>query len=202
MLLTHVENYVRTFMNGEPIHERSFHNLKHTMQVVEKCEELASFYNISEVDKEALITAAWFHDTGFKYGSINHEEKSVKIAFVFLKEFKVTPEFLLKVNALILVTKQPSNPTSLLQEILCDADLSHLASTDYAQWNTLLCRELRTQDGIDVADQDWNNQNISFFQSHHYFTEFAKTHWESQKQKNLHALMALTERPNASHSSA
>ena len=194
MLLVHIENYVRALLNAEPVSQRPFHNLKHTEQVVQKCEELASFYDITKRDKEVLITAAWFHDTGYRHVRINHEEESIKIAFAFLKKFKVTSELLLNVKKLILGTKLPTNPTSLLQEILCDADQAHLASTDYMQWASLLCQELRKHDGLDIDDQDWNIQNISFFQSHHYFTEFAKTRWENQKQKNLRALMELCEK--------
>ncbi len=168
---------------------RPFHNFNHTFHVVQKCDELAIYYSLSELDKEALLTAAWLHDTGYLHGSINHEEWSAKIASGFLNDLNVNPEFVMRVHALILATKLPANPTTLLQKILCDADLHHLASEDYLQWSNRLWQEIQIQSGISIGETAWIRENISFFKRHHYFTEYAIAFWESRKQINLQAMM-------------
>lgn len=162
-----------------------YHNLHHTLHVVEKCYELGKSYHLKYVDMETLLLAAWFHDTGYCLNAINHEEESVKIAFIFLNDFEVTTDYRSKVESLILVTKPSSKPTTLVEEILCDADLHHLGSEDYFKWCTLLKQEIEIRFGRQLSDKEWELENISFFNSHHYFTDYAKTHWGTQKLKNL-----------------
>ena len=42
------------------------------------------------------------------------------------------------VKAAILATEFPQKPSTLLEEILCDADFSHLGDKDYLEKNQLL----------------------------------------------------------------
>ena len=42
----------------------TYHNLEHTQKVVERVQEIAAHYQLSENDMLTLYTAAWFHDTG------------------------------------------------------------------------------------------------------------------------------------------
>jgi predicted metal-dependent HD superfamily phosphohydrolase len=162
-----------------------YHNLHHTLNVVEKCYELGKSYCLKDVEMETLLLAAWFHDTGYCLNAINHEDESVKIAFIFLNEFGVTTDYRSKVESLILVTKPSAKPTTLAEEILCDADMHHLGSEDYFKWSRLLKQELELKIGRQLSEEEWNLENISFFKSHHYFTDYARSHWETQKLKNL-----------------
>lgn len=184
-LLSEVEKHVRDLLSIQE--KRPFHNFNHTQHVVQKCDELATYYKVSEEDKEALLTAAWFHDTGYLYGRINHEDAGIKIASDFLNSVNANPEFINKVNELILVTKLPSKPVTLLQKIVCDADLHHLASSEYLDWSNRLRLEVQLS-GNFIDEHTWTKENISFFKGHYYFTEYAITFWESQKQRNLQAL--------------
>ena len=45
------------------------YNLKHTEQVVEACKEILSGFDLTEKEKEQLLVAAWFHDTGYYEGA-------------------------------------------------------------------------------------------------------------------------------------
>ena len=63
-----------------------YHNLDHTRQVVRAAEEMADYYQLQPDDRNAVIVAAWFHDTGFASGeSKGHEAVSVQYATDFLK---------------------------------------------------------------------------------------------------------------------
>jgi len=189
-VLSEVEKHVKNLLNTDELKKRSFHNFNHTRHVVQKCDELATYYEVSAGDSEALLTAAWFHDTGYVYGNINHEEGSVKIASSFLNSINADQEFIKQVHALIMATKLPSKPVTPLQKILCDADLHHLASEDYLQWSNRLCQEVELMTGNSIDATTWSRENISFFKGHRYFTEYAITLWEAQKQLNLQALIA------------
>lgn len=187
-VLSEVEKYVMNLLNAGELQKRPFHNFNHTLNVVQKCDELATYYKVSLADREALLTAAWFHDAGYLYGNSNHEEESTKIASDFLESINTNLEFIVQVNTLILATKLPATPTTLLQEILCDADLHHLASKDYLQWSNRLRQEVQQLSGNSIDEITWRKENISFFKAHRYFTDYAITFWENQKQLNLQAM--------------
>lgn len=188
-LLIEVEKYARSLLDEEVIRTRPFHNLKHTLHVVSICDKVASFYNLPPEERNALLTAAWFHDLGYHKGNAEHEQESRRMATAFLLAFGLPAEFCHTVEQIILATRLPSNPTSLLQEILCDADLHHLAAADYPVWSALLHREMQLLSGEPISRETWTAKNISFFKTHHYFTGYAKTHWENPKQMNLLALV-------------
>ena len=72
-----------------------------------------------------LQLATWFHDTGYSEGPEEHEERSCVNAENFLKG-KIPDADLEIVKGCIRSTKVPQRPTSILEQIICDADLSHL----------------------------------------------------------------------------
>lgn len=194
-LIIKIENYVSTLLRDRTPPILRFHNLKHTVHVVQKCRELAVAYSIDENDKFILESAAWYHDTGYIYGRTEHEEQSVKIAFDHLKEFNLSADLLLRLKNLILATKPVTTPAALLEEILRDADLQHLGSEDYLTWSILLKEELELQNNVHLTDRQWNRENIAFFKTHQYYTDKARSLWGDQKQKNL-ALMLRMEESN------
>ncbi|WP_204306740.1 hypothetical protein, partial [Klebsiella pneumoniae] len=74
------------------------------------------------------MLAAWFHDTGFSSGQAEgHEETSVQIATQFLQSRHTDEGIMQRVASCIRATKMPQSPVSLIEKILCDADLQHLA---------------------------------------------------------------------------
>lgn len=191
-LFKQAENHVRILLEENLPQASFFHNIDHTVQVVEQCQLLASYTILPEIDTHTLLISAWFHDTGYSKGSDNHEEESVRIAFDFLTKRNVTSEFLAKVQKLILSTKVTARTSSLAEEIIRDADMHHLGSPHYETWSRRLKKELEHLHGIKKSDIEWTKQNIAFFKSHHYHTRIAKTLWERQKQKNLFRLLDST----------
>ncbi|HEY5749457.1 MAG TPA: HD domain-containing protein [Chryseolinea sp.] len=188
-LLRQVEIYVRDLLSKQLPAIRKFHTIDHTAGVVRACSTLASHYATPEMEMEALLTAAWFHDTGYVRGGANHEQESVKIAFGFLNDFNLPPEFYFKIEGLISATKLSVRPVGLLEEILCDADLSHLGSADYETWSLLLKKESELVTGKSITLEAWNRQNILFFKKHAYYTRYAREYWEPVKQINLTQLL-------------
>lgn len=188
-ILSHIEAYVRDLYKTQFSRWRYFHNIQHTVTVVEQCRLLSDHYALHESEVWTLIAAAWFHDTGYSRGNINHEEQSVQIAFEFLAGFEVEQEHLTKIEQLILATRLAAQPSTLTESILCDSDLYHLASPEYKEWSVLLKREVETQHGIVISEDTWNQENISFFKNHQYRTEYAILMWQQQKQENLSALL-------------
>jgi predicted metal-dependent HD superfamily phosphohydrolase len=188
-----IENQIEKFVRG--IYQmkfpvwRSFHNISHTERVVTYCKVFADYYDLNEQSYFELISAAWFHDTGYYKNYQKHEIESANIVSDFLSPFKVQPESLTRIKKLILATRISATPSTLLEMILCDCDLSHMGSSDYQTWALRLKKEFEVQRGCPTNENKWNEENISFFYTHQFFTGYAKDLWEAQKERNLSRLL-------------
>lgn len=186
LLLTQVQEYVTNLITTKVSKSVTFHTLQHTQEVVAACEKLAEGYQLSIEDKEALIIAAWFHDTGYSSGQAkNHEAASVQLATDFLKEHLAPEEMINKVTGCINATRMPQNPASLIEQILCDADLFHLGTEAFWEKSRLLRDELTTFGREQLSKKEWRQNNIAFLEAHKYFTPFAQEKLLPVKEKNL-----------------
>lgn len=188
-LLERTESYVLDFLNQGLKKGFVYHSIAHTQRVVEEANELAEQEQLEEQDKEVLLVAAWFHDTGYVKGLENHEEESSKLATVFLKEAD-REDLIPAVSAAILATKLTSKPTSLVEEIIRDADCSHLGSKNYEDFSELLRKELELTKELTFSDVDWIADNIDFLSNvHRFHTKSALKSLDKQKGKNLAQLL-------------
>ncbi|MFM2138604.1 MAG: hypothetical protein RJA57_911 [Bacteroidota bacterium] len=166
-----------------------FHDLRHTEEVVAGCQRIADHQGIGEDDRFALLLSAWFHDTGYTTGHAkDHEAASVRIATEFLNEYKAGPELVRTVTDCILATRMPQSPDTPLQEMICDADLTHLGTDSFGSRSRDLRSELNTFGGNDVSKKDWRRINIRFLERHQYFTAYGKEVLQPVKERNLRAL--------------
>lgn len=165
-----------------------YHNLEHTREVVETTEEISRNSGISSNELEMLLLAAWFHDIGISVVYNNHEEKSAQIAKEFLTSNNYPPEKIEKVYNLILATKMPQNPKSLPEEVICDADISHIGRKGFNTRSQLLRSEWENLQNKKISDHDWLKNNIEFVAGNKFRTRYAKENFEEQRSKNLDKL--------------
>ncbi len=78
----------------------------------------------------------------------------------------------------------PQNPTNKLEEIICDADLSHLGRTSFMEESKLLRLEREQLSSEVVSDLDWLERTEQFLSQHQYFTDHAFESWNEQKTLN------------------
>ena len=161
-----------------------YHSANHTSYVVEAANEIGLSQNLSEEDLETVLLAAWFHDAGYIEGAEGHEERSMVIVDNFLTERNFSKEKITKVKELIAATKIPQVPTSKLEEILCDADLSHLGRLSYMEESKLLRLEREQLVDEFMSDLDWFKETELFLSQHQYFTNYAFENWNTQKTLN------------------
>lgn len=179
-----------------------YHNLDHTKEVVATAEEIGKNSGLSSDDMEMLLIAAWFHDSGITETYNNHEEKSAQIAREFLAMNKYPDEKINTVSNLIIVTKIPQNPKNLLEEIICDADISHIGRKGFNTRSQLLRAEWETLQNKKITDFEWLKSNIEFVAGNKFRTRYAKQNFEKQRLKNLDKLQKklrkeVTEMPPA-----
>ena len=93
-----------------------------------------------------------------------------------------------------MATKWPQCPTNLTEQILCDADLFHLGTENFAAKNKLLRQELNQLFEKKISKKEWREKNIFFLQQHRYFTDYARTHLEPVKQRHLQELLTRNDK--------
>ena len=166
-----------------------FHTLQHTQEVVAGSEKMADYYHLEDEDRFALLLAAWFHDTGYSSGkAIGHENVSNDLATKFLNEHQVSQQVINKVIGCIGATRLPQTPHNLIEQIICDADLFHLGTSDFKEKNKLLREELNDFGNLGLSKKDWRTKNIEFLTKHNYFTSYAKENLDPLKQVYLQEL--------------
>ena len=164
----------------------SYHNFRHTSEVVSGVRKLAIAENLDELDSEIVLIAAWFHDTGYTKGCDKHENSSAAIVTEFLAEKEKSIAYISAVCDVIEATTYNYIPTTVLAKVIKDADYHHFASNDYFDRCELLREEWRLIRNLEYSDLDWAKENLKVLQSHHvYYTEYAKSNWEPSKQKNI-----------------
>jgi uncharacterized protein len=172
-------------------HSMVYHSLTHTRdEVVPAIEVLARLEGISEEDLLLLRTAAYFHDIGYIVQSLDHEEASAIIAQEALSQFGYNPEQIETIKILIMSTKLPQSPQTLLEQIMADADLDVLGSSDYIARNQQLRDEFAAT-GREMSDEEWYTEQLSFIKSHEYFTQAARYLRNERKQQNTHLVVKL-----------
>ena len=188
-ILTEAQNYVSDLFLTKINKSIRFHTLQHTQEVVIACEKIADYYQLPGDDRFALSLAAWFHDTGYSSGQAkNHETVSIELATNFMKQHNVGQDIINNVISCINATRLPQNPTNIIEQIICDADLFHLGTEDFKEKNKLLREELNDFGGMDLSKKDWRKLNVEFLEKHKYFTTYGKQQLQPLKEVYLEEL--------------
>lgn len=185
-LLQKAEQFVFELFKDKLSSEHTYHNFLHTEFVVQKTKELIENEPVSEQEKELLLLAAWFHDTGHIQGAENHEAKSFEIAQSFLQENNFQTAEIESMKEIILNTCIGQEASCKLGKILRDADSAHLGSEMYEEISRQLRVEWELIHGKKLTDYEWNLENYNFLtRQHKYFTDYAKKNWQPVKMKNV-----------------
>ncbi len=168
--------------------ELTYHNLWHTRQgVMPASVQLAQLAGLGEDDMRLLEVAAAFHDIGFTETQANHELVGARIAAQILPDFNFRAREIEAVMGMIIATRLPQSPRTLLEEILADADLDVFGRHDFFARNEALRQEW-ANNGQEVALLPWYEGQLAFLKSHEYFTPAAKMLRGEMKEKHIRML--------------
>lgn len=177
-----------------------YHSLVHTRDdVVPATERLASLSRLTETETILVLTAAYFHDLGFTHlpdvdpRGNQHELLSAQMAQEFLPAFGYRKRQVDDICKMIMATRLPQSPTTLMEEILADADLDSLGREDFWQRSQAL-RDENAAYGAVVSDVQWFMGQFNFLTAHKYFTTAAKQMRDAQKQKNVEEIIRILKR--------
>ena len=167
-----------------------YHNVKHTVDVVTEVELMGWAEGCSDEDILLLKMAGLFHDAGHTIAYDGHEFHGTELLREFLPVFNYSESQIEKISEIIMATKLPPQPETLLQKIICDADLDYLGRSDFIPVSNTLYEELKAQDKIGSLN-DWNKIQVKFISGHSYFTKTAQSLREVNKQKQIERIQSL-----------
>ncbi len=163
----------------------TYHNLQHSFDVMEQADRIAREEGIRDEEELFLLkTAALYHDTGFLLTYMGHEQAGCNLALSELPKFGLNALQIEKICGMIMATKIPQSPKNKLDEILADADLDYLGRDDFETISNNLRLEF-LEYGIVKNHQEWEEKQIDFFESHHFFTSTSQSNREPIKKARL-----------------
>jgi ligand-binding sensor domain-containing protein/class 3 adenylate cyclase/predicted metal-dependent HD superfamily phosphohydrolase len=161
-----------------------YHSINHTKDVTEAAERIALMEGITDEDLFLLKSAASYHDAGFVEKYNQNEEIGMRMARETLPKYGYTQAQIDVIDGLIKATEIPQSPKTLLEQIMCDADLDYLGRDDFHEIADLLRKELR-EHGIINSDRLWDEIQVKFLTQHTYFTKSAISTRQKKKMKHL-----------------
>ncbi len=177
--------YVLTRLEQELSPQRVYHNVAHTRnEVVPAAERLATLEGIEGEALLLLRTAAWFHDLGFIRQGAGHEAIGARIAAQALPAFGYRPEHITVIQGMIMATRLPQSPCTLLEQIIADADLDMLGCDEFVTRNHDLRLEMAIYGQV-MTDEAWYISQIEFLRGHRYFTAAANASQAEGKERNI-----------------
>ncbi len=182
-----VKKYVTKYYQHHSNDALYYHNLQHTEFVVNAVQQIGNHYKLSEEDFFIVNTAAWFHDIGYceeKNGKA-HELLGANMATAYLLNANIDAAIAEKIANCIKATQLPQKASSLIEEIVCDADLFHLGSDNFVEVNKLLRKEFKAARDLHDSKNDWYEDSISFLQKHAYYTDYANLLLADKQAKNI-----------------
>jgi len=163
-----------------------YHNLAHTESVVDHALEIGRAYSLGDEDLTLLSIAAWFHDLGHLYTiPEQHEYKSAALMADFLAD-RCPPETIERIKNILLATRFMSRPSSLLEEIIRDADTYHLGTPEFRNTDQLVKEEMEERTGQCFGD--WEQHALLLLKSHRFHTAYCQEKLNEGKQQNIRYL--------------
>jgi len=182
-LVVEAGNYVSRLFSEKISEDITYHTIDHTEYVVHCAELIGKKSGFTQDELNQVKLCAWFHDVGFVIDPENHEEEGAIIAAEFLKSKGFADEIIAMVKKCLLATRIPQQPHNNYAQVLCDADLMHLAEEDYFERIDSLRKEWQNLTGKKISKRKFHKISVKFFQKHEYHTEYAKKELQPKKEK-------------------
>jgi len=186
-LIQRADAHVYALLLKELDHSFVFHNYDHAQEVAEVAEELANAAELSESKKQALVLAAWFHDTGYIVSRNDHFAASARLAREFLDQEGADPELRERVPKLI-ASLEGDQPDNELAALLHDANVSFRGRKRFERRANLLRLEEEHHRGETFTLIKWQERILEQLMQTRYFSQEAHDEFSKRLNKNLASL--------------
>ena len=187
-LLQQVETFVTKYMRKHDNPKLVYHNLINTQNIVQIANKIAEHNPLTEDQLFIVRAAAWFLYVGYYKDVSNPQEAGSQLAEESLKNFNVESETIQSIKKCVLSPAFDSQPDTLSESIIRDADSFYLGTENFSTYNKLRRKEYVRLNKIAVDKDEWNRRTIQMLESHQYFTDYCKNMLGQSKQRNLERL--------------
>lgn len=197
-LSTYLEfkKYISAYLKNKLANDLFYHGFHHTVSVMKNVLEIAKAEKISRQDLMLLKIAVWLHDVGFTKTYAGHEDAGKLMARKLLPSYNLSESEIEIICGMIEATKIPQKPTTILEQILADADLLYLGTNDFKDIGETLYQEMKIYVGLkDRAT--WNQIQKKFLETHSFHTNYCIKKYEPKKRKNLKTVVKDIEKQKA-----
>jgi len=173
------------FNQQQPSH-LLYHSYQHSIEVAETCALIAQNETLTPQERENLLIAAYFHDIGYLKGYQRHENSSKEFAQQWLNAKNLPPASIQQVLDCIEATRFGSNPQTLLEQIIADADISY-GLKHYPLRSRLLRAEWESSKTIakTYPKMEWLKLQTQFLSQIRFHTDYARQHFAPLASKHL-----------------
>lgn len=188
-----VKEYVETYLSQNLSPDLTYHDLRHTKEVVSAVEEIATGERLSTETIEVLKIAAWFHDTGYATRYIGHEDESKELARHYLSSIGYEEEKIEQVCRLIDATRYKHEPENTEEACLIDADRLSMGKMSFLLRGEDLRKEWEHYLNHQHSDEDWWDIQINYLKETVFYTHYADKNYTLLKQNNMEKILRLKE---------
>lgn len=182
------ENALKLLKGVSPIY--TYHSIDHTLYVLEVSLKIGKYYKLSILELELIQIAALFHDIGYLDGPQDHEQKSCSYVEKEMEKYKIKKEHLTLIQQMIMSTKIPQQPKSLLDRIIADADLEYIGTNSFWETGEKLFQEIKFSNPT-FTTEEWNRIQFKFLSDHIFHTSYCKRYKQKRKKKYINELKTM-----------
>ena len=185
----HLPKVLQTMREELDVH-LFFHDIRHTLDVLEQTVSIAAREEVSEEELCLLKVAALYHDLGYIKGRKNHEENSVCLFLQAANEFELVEDHKTRIVSCIRATNFFDSPEGQLEKIIADANLDYLGREDFIQHDHTIYLEYLS-DGDVTCRLEWYERLLKFMQSHQFRTASSIIKRADKKMENMAYVKAM-----------
>jgi adenylate cyclase len=150
-----------------------FHTLEYARKVYNQSFLLCRSEEIEQEGRLLVRTAALMLFTGLTQDYINFENRSSVITREVLPDFSYSESQIDQICNLIMATKAPFSPNSILEKIVIDSRMEFIGRPDYNTQIKLLYKELK-EVGAKINGQQFKKQQLELLYEFQFYTVAAK----------------------------
>jgi predicted metal-dependent HD superfamily phosphohydrolase len=187
-VIKQAEEFATNYMKKHKTPALLFHDLSYTKKTVAVADQIARHYKLNEKEFFIVTIAAWFLNLGYYKNVSQPQLASAELAEEFLKNSGIEYETINYISRCIFITKNPQNANTLLEKIICDADSFYLGVENFSECNKSKRKEFELLNNTDIPKNEWRKNTIQLLQSHQYYNDYSKEHFNDNKIANLQKL--------------
>ena len=180
--------YAASLLSEKLSPEFIYHNLAHTLDVVQNVIEIGTNSNFEKEKLDLVQLAAIFHDIGWTKSINSHEEAGSNIAREFLASQNVDETDIKEICELILSTEHNATPGTLGQKILHDADILHIGKKKFYSKSLALKSEIEHIEKKRISELSWIEFTLDYFNKNKFLTDYVIENYSNKRQKNISKL--------------